>query len=78
MDKVAGIVFHKKVGDKVSKGEAVATIYCERSEEILEQARCKIEEAIEYSTTPVQVPVIITHQVTSNGVKEFTLPKVLQ
>jgi pyrimidine-nucleoside phosphorylase len=78
VDATAGIVFYKKVGDQVTKGIVVATIHCERSKEILKQARCKIEKAIEYSTTPVQVPAIITHQVSSDGVQEFTMPTVLQ
>jgi pyrimidine-nucleoside phosphorylase len=74
----AGIVFHKEVGDEVTKGDVVATVYCERGEEILERGRRKIEGAIEYSTTAVQIPAIITHQVTSNGVKGFRIPAVLQ
>lgn len=78
VDATAGIMFFKKVGDVVSKGEAVAALYCERSQQILEQARCKIEEAVEYSTTPVQVPDIISHHVNSSGVKAFTVPTVFQ
>ena len=78
VDATAGIVFYKKVGDQVTKGIVVVTIHCERSKEILKQARCKIEKAIEYSTTPVQVPAMITHQVSSDGVQEFTMPTVLQ
>lgn len=77
VDATAGILFHKKVGNAVVKDHAVATLYCNRNEETLDQARQKIQEAIEYSSTPVAVPAIISHQVTSSGAKEFSMPAAL-
>ena len=77
VDPTAGVLFHKKVGQVVAKGDAVAILYCNRSEEVLDKARKHIVEAIEYSTTPVHIPAIITHHVTTDGVREFTMPMVL-
>jgi AMP phosphorylase len=44
-DKGAGIVLYKKLGDKVSKGEKLFTVYAEKSRK-LERVREKIEEEI--------------------------------
>ena len=78
VDATAGILFHKKAGDAVSKDDVVATLYCNRSEETLERARHNIQESIVYSPTQVLVPAIVTHQVASNGVKAFSMPAILQ
>jgi len=78
VDATAGVLFHRKVGDAIIEGDIVATIYCNRSKEVLEKASAHMEGAIEYSTTQVKVPAIITHKVTSCGVGEFTMPEVFQ
>lgn len=78
VDATAGVFFHKKVGDAVSKGYSLVTLYCNCSEKTLEQARRSIQDSIVYSTTPVLVPSVVTHQVSSNGIMEFTMPTALQ
>lgn len=76
----AGIWFHKKVGGAVKEGEVVATLYTQIEEEdAVAPLVQRVAQAIQYSSTPVQEPPIVTHVVTSkDGTKEFVMPKVLQ
>jgi len=52
-----GIIFEKKVGERVGKGEVIATIYFERhlDEEILS----RFVSAVKISNTPVKKPAVI-------------------
>jgi pyrimidine-nucleoside phosphorylase len=75
VDATAGILLHKKVGQAIKVGELVATVYGNKD---LEQATTQIQSAIQYSSTPVVVPVIITHRVTANGMEDFCMPEILK
>jgi pyrimidine-nucleoside phosphorylase len=80
VDPTAGIIFWKKVGDSVTQGQKVATLRTNRSMDVLHAVGTRLEqEALQYASTPVTVPPIISHQVTSSqGTTEFVLPVCLQ
>lgn len=74
----AGIWFHKKVGNAVKEGEVVATLYTQHDQNVLTTLVERVAQAIQYSSTPVQVPPIVTHIVSSqDGTKEFVMPNQL-
>ena len=52
IDIRAGIILHKKPGEKLTRGEAIATLYTEK-EETLEKAASMLRGAIAYSDSPV-------------------------
>jgi pyrimidine-nucleoside phosphorylase len=73
VDPSVGIVLHKKVGDAVSAGEELATIYY-NSEARAARAKARIEESYEIadSPAPVKRPLvlrIIGRDATNNGEK---------
>jgi len=53
IDPKAGIVFHKKIGDQVKKGEVIAELYTDKKGK-LEQAHNRIFKSLEYSEDKVQ------------------------
>lgn len=53
IDHAVGIVVHKNVGDAVDAGEAVLTIHA-NSRRKLEEARTRLEQAVEISEDPVE------------------------
>lgn len=60
IDFNAGIYLHKKTGDKVSKGDVIASLYCEH-EEYFEQAKEKLLESYSFSpTAPKKSKLIIS------------------
>ena len=61
VDPAVGIVLHKKVGDRVSAGEPLATIYYNVEDRAV-RAKQRIESSIEFSdVAPVKRPLV--HQV---------------
>ena len=61
IDHSAGIILNKKTGDKVSKGEVLATLYTDKEEE-LEQAKAVLEEAYEYTDIkPTEEKLILAY-----------------
>lgn len=63
IDHAVGIVVHKRVGDTVDAGEAVLTIHA-NSEDRLNEARTRLEQAIEIPADPVE-PLPIFYDVVS-------------
>jgi pyrimidine-nucleoside phosphorylase len=60
IDPNAGVVFRKKVGDPIQRGERVATIYADRREAV-SSAKSRIEGAIGYSASkPLVRPLVLS------------------
>ena len=53
-----GVILHKKVGDKVEKGESLATIHAS-SEEKAQEAAKLLRDCYQFSDTPVERPEFI-------------------
>ena len=62
IDLAVGIVLHKKVGDYVHKGEAIATIYANNEE--LAECRKILYNSIEFKSEPVERPRLISALIT--------------
>ena len=59
IDPTAGIIFDKKTGDKVAKGERVATLYSSKKE-LLKEAKLLFESAVEYGdSAPEKKPLVL-------------------
>lgn len=58
IDLSVGILINKKVGDKVEKGEKIATLYANDGEK-LAASITELEQAYSYSVTPVEKPKLI-------------------
>jgi pyrimidine-nucleoside phosphorylase len=58
IDPKAGIIFHRKIGDYVKKGEEIADLYTDKKN-TPNLVRRRITESIEYSNEKVRRPVII-------------------
>jgi len=72
VDFTAGIYLHKKVGDEVNTGDAVATVYGSDTN-IVEKAADRIAKSISYQATEVTVAGLVTHFVTKDSVEEFDM-----
>jgi pyrimidine-nucleoside phosphorylase len=48
----AGIVFHHKVGDEITKGDSLIEIFTDKKH-VMDEAKKRIEQAITYAATPV-------------------------
>lgn len=70
IDFAAGIVFQKKTGMFVEKGDVLANIYTER-DDVLGISVHEVLEAISFSDENVNVPPLITHIVKIDGIVEF-------
>lgn len=66
VDPGAGIEFHKRVGDEVSDGERIATIYSNKSSE-MPSAADSIREALTVDSTPSPEEPIILGKYTVEG-----------
>lgn len=64
IDLSAGIVLHKKVGDEIEAGEALATLYTNKSAEVVEEAT---ERLLAYITIADEAskPTLIHRTVTA-------------
>ncbi len=58
IDHRAGIVIHKKAGDRVKKGECIATLYTEDAT-TLASALTALQSSLTYSDTPVCTPPLV-------------------
>ena len=58
IDPAVGVVLHKKLGDAVREGEALATVHA-ASEAGAEEAVEKLRQCYDFSDTPVERPPFI-------------------
>ncbi len=70
IDPKAGILFNKKIGDKVQAGETLALMLTDRENAIPEASK-RIVNAFTFSPTPVQSPNMIHALIDKDGVKEW-------
>ncbi len=70
IDPKSGIVFNKKMGDKVSVNDTLAVMYVD-SESVIASASKRIANAFTCSPTPVQPPTMIHALIDKDGVKEW-------
>jgi pyrimidine-nucleoside phosphorylase len=66
VDPAVGIVLHKKIGDTVSVGEPLATIYY-NAEAPMTRARQLLEESYQITESPVREKRPLIHRVIGNG-----------
>jgi pyrimidine-nucleoside phosphorylase len=66
IDHSAGFMFHKKVGDKVTRGEAILTIYSNNSS--ITTAKERLEKAISISKEKIASPRMILHLIDKKGI----------
>jgi len=74
IDLAAGIVLDRKVGDKISNGDTLATLYASDTNK-LEQAKTELESAYKFSNTVIQKRPLIFGSVNKEGItkNEFQL-----
>lgn len=70
IDFAAGIVLHKKTGDKVEAGECLATLYADQ-EEKFDAAEEMFRAALTFGPEPEPVPALVMARVTEKGVERF-------
>lgn len=70
IDFAAGIVLHKKAGDKVAPGEALATFYAE-DEAKFDAAEEMYRAALTFAQQAPQLPPLVLARVTTEGVERF-------
>ena len=58
IDLSVGVILHKKVGDKVEKGESLAIIHAS-SEEKAQEAAKLLRDCYQFSDTPIERPEFI-------------------
>lgn len=73
IDPGAGIVFRRKIGDKVEKGETLATLYTNRKD-ILEPALSRLAASIDIRHEVVPQRSAIRAYVDAEGVRPWTPP----
>ena len=70
IDFAAGIVLHKKTGDKVEAGECLATLYADQ-EEKFDAAEEMFRAALTFGPETEPVPALVMARVTEEGVERF-------
>ena len=70
IDFAAGIVLHKKTGDKVGQGECLATLYADHEEKFA-AAEEMFRAALTFGPEPEPVPALVMARVTEEGVERF-------
>ncbi|MFA6624673.1 MAG: pyrimidine-nucleoside phosphorylase [Bacilli bacterium] len=75
IDPTAGIVVHKKLGDKVAKGDILFTLYTERDN--MASMISKVQNEFEFSTDPVKdIPAVVEELITYDETTDkFTITK---
>lgn len=74
VDPFAGIWFHAKAGDRVSKRSVIAIVYTNRDEKVLDKCLERLADCLEYSQeADVKPERIVTHRVTKDGIEEVHL-----
>jgi thymidine phosphorylase len=77
VDALAGLWLNKVVGEQVQQGDVVVILHTSLSEQILQEIKIQVEQAIVYSKDAPDVPCAISHSVTRDGVEEFEMPRML-
>jgi pyrimidine-nucleoside phosphorylase len=67
IDHSAGFMFHKKVGEKVTRGEAILTIYGTDKKSIA-NAKKRLKKAIAIGKERVSIPPLILHLIDKKGI----------
>ena len=67
IDPKAGILLHKKIGDRVEKGISLATLYADDEMKLHEVLR-RVEKAFTISETPVKQTPLIKAMIDEQGV----------
>ncbi len=70
IDMKSGILFHKKVGDKVAANETLAVVFADDKTK-LDAAGERLRQAIRIAAQPVSLPPLIHALIDENGVKEW-------
>ena len=70
LDLGAGIVLNKKVGDSISKGEVIATLYTNK-EDKLEDAKKRLLDAYTFTSEEVSPRMLIKAIVRKDGIEVF-------
>ncbi|MGM0744336.1 MAG: thymidine phosphorylase [Bacteroidota bacterium] len=70
VDPQAGFVLHKKIGDRVEKGETIATLHTNK-EEMLDSAKKGILDAITINDREPKSLRKITHRVDKDGIHDY-------
>ncbi len=70
VDAAAGFILHKKIGDRVNKGETFATIHTNK-EEMVESAVNGMQRAITLDNEPPEKLQQITHMVDKDGLHKY-------
>jgi pyrimidine-nucleoside phosphorylase len=70
IDPAVGFYMTAKPGQKVARGEALATVFA-RTDERAEQALAALRTAVPVADEPFQARPLISHRVTSEGVQEL-------
>ena len=70
LDRSVGIVFGKKIGDRVEQGEPLADFHTDGDPEKLSQARERFIKAYTFGLDPVKKPRLILARVDSDGGQE--------
>jgi pyrimidine-nucleoside phosphorylase len=58
LDYTAGLVLHKKVGDRIEKGKRLATMYSHKKQAIA-SATARLHQAYAISEKPISPPILI-------------------
>jgi pyrimidine-nucleoside phosphorylase len=69
----AGILLHYTVGDSVTKGDAIATVYTDLGD-MMDEAIHRLQSCIEYSDEPLIRLPMVTHRVSSTGTEAVAVP----
>ncbi|KGM97542.1 thymidine phosphorylase [Clostridium novyi A str. 4552] len=70
IDLGVGLVLHKKIGDFVKKGEAIATIYA-NNEDKKKESEKRLRAAYTFTNEKVEVKHLIKGIVTKDGIEKF-------
>ncbi len=70
IDFGAGIILHKNVGDKISKGDVIATLYTNDQSSVA-SAMTKLNSAITIKETAPNEAVLIHAKITADGVEKY-------
>ena len=70
IDPSAGLWFHKRIGERVNKGDAICTLYANDAEK-LKTALAQLQGCIKTGEKQCQKPKLVYARVTEAGVSEF-------
>ncbi|MCH8558082.1 MAG: thymidine phosphorylase [Balneolia bacterium] len=75
VDPSAGIVLHKKIGDKVKKGETIAVLHTNKQQQF-DVALDLMNQAYSIADKPGEIKTLITHVVDAKGIRDFDYNEV--